>query len=111
MAKQLKTGHLVTRVRRERGTPLPITKHKITLANGETAEYHGINLTEAEVPDRSYWGAGGGAKYENDALVMWFGQPKLGGGLRSLVIITMNPQAAAQLTHSLNGMREPTLAK
>src|SRR5437868_6498460 len=104
MAKssQRSTGHLIQRIaRRERTTPIPVAVQRVRLKDGSAGEVHSLNLSEADVPDRTYFGEGCSAKYENESVSIAFAQPKLGGGLRSLVIIAMTPPAAAQFVRSI----------
>ncbi len=106
-----KSGHLVeTWQRRERGTAVPLSLHRIKLRDGSSAEVHGIDLTNADIPDKSYFGESCGVDYSDDLVRVMFAQPKLGGdGLRSLVLITMTPPAAAQFGKSLEKMTNPSL--
>jgi hypothetical protein len=110
MAKQPKTGHLVQRFRKERGVPIKVERHAITLPDGTEGAMAAIDLSQAEVPDRSYVADACGARYQNETVDLMFAQPKLGGGLRSLALISMTPLAAAQLLRSLEEMRAPGLA-
>lgn len=110
MGKHQRGGQLVqTFARREKGTPVPVTTRQVTLKDGTAGTVHGINLSEAEVPDRTYVGETCGAICENNMVKITFAQPKLGGGLRSLVIISMTPLAATQFLHSIERLQSPSL--
>ena len=110
MTKQ-KSSHLVqTAQRRERGTAVPVSTRRVTLADGMSVELQGINLANADVPDRSYFGEICGVRYLNQAVTLMFAQPKLGDdGLRSLVLIAMTPSSGAHFTKSLDDLRNPSL--
>jgi hypothetical protein len=110
MGKQHRGGQLVqTFARREKGTAVHVTARQVTLKDGTSGTVHGINLSEAEVPDRSYVAETCGAIYENNTVKLMFAQPKLGGGLRSLVIISMTPLAAAQFLHAVEHLQNVSL--
>jgi transcriptional regulator with XRE-family HTH domain len=113
MAKQQQrsAGHLIQRIaRRERTSPIPVTTQKVRLRDGTQGEVQTLSLSDADVPDRTYFGEVCSAKYDNEALSLAFAQSKLGQAqLRSLVIISMTPNAAAQFLRSLEEMRNPSL--
>src|SRR6266480_3033162 len=95
--QQRAAGHLIQRIaRRERTTPIPVTTHRVRFKDGTAGEIQSLSLADADVPDRTYFGEACSAKYENETVSMAFAQPKLGLGLRSLVIVSMTPPAAAQ---------------
>ncbi len=104
-------GHVQTLVRRERGIAVPVSARKVTLPDGSVITEHGIDLSNIEVPDRVYEGEAAGAFFENGLVKVMFAQPKLGprGGLRSLVILTMTPQAVRQLVNLIDALDSPSL--
>jgi hypothetical protein len=81
------------------------------LRDGTPADAYGIDLTNADVPDKTYFGECCGADYFGGVARIMFAQPKIGGGptLRSLVLISMTPPAAAYFSKSLEEMRNPSL--
>ncbi len=110
MTKQHKAYTLApTFSRRERGTPLRVTSEQIKLKDGSTGFVHGINLYDAEVPDKTYLAECCGARFENATVRLMFGQPKLGGGMRSLVLISMSPTAVGQFLDMVNALQGPSL--
>ena len=102
-------GHLQTLVRRERGIAVPVSSKKVTLPDGSTLTEHGIDLSDIEVPDRVYEAEAAGAFYEGEMVKLMFAQPKLGGGLRSLVILTLTPQSTGQLVQLIDRLEKPSL--
>lgn len=97
-------------MRRERGSAVPLTTYQVKLADGSGAVHYGVDLTNAEIPDKTYFGEIGGVDYHRNVVRIMFAQPKLGTEeLRSLVIISMNPHAAAYFSKSLDGMGSPSL--
>lgn len=70
-----------------------------------------MNLSTADIPERTYEGDVSGATYERELVRIMFAQPKLGGGLRSLVIITMTPIAVAQFLNMIDSLEKPSLAE
>lgn len=101
---------LVQSGRRERGIAIPVTTRRITLRDGTAGEELSLSLKDAEVPDRSYFGQECSAKYADDVLLIAFAQPKLGGDLRTLLMISMPTPAAAQFIRSVEKMSDPTLS-
>jgi hypothetical protein len=78
-------GHAVEIVRRV--TPRP---------DGAAALEIGLDLGNAPVPERRYTADIVSVKYSGESLKWMFGQEKIGGGLRSLVIVCMTPEAISQ---------------
>ena len=109
MARQ-KGGQIVpTFARREKGTAIPVSARTITLPDGSSAIAHAINLSGAEVPDRTYFGGSCGIEYSNKTIKIMFAQPKLGGGLRSLLLISTTILGAAQFLDSVESLATPSL--
>ena len=59
--------------RRERGTPLRVTSEQIKLKDGSTGFVHGINLYDAEVPDKTYLAECCGARFETFSIALSVG--------------------------------------
>jgi len=110
MTKQ-KSGHLVhSSQRRERGTAVPLSFTRVKLKDGSSGQVVGLDLSQAEVPDKSYFGEACGTDYVGDSVRIMFAQPKLSGGeLRSLVLISMPPPSAKQFAQSIERMKNPTI--
>ena len=110
MAKP-KGGAVLQRfARKERGTPLPISSHTVLLRDGTTAHAQLINLSNADVPDRSYYAEIVGVHHEDRTVRFMFAQPKLGMHLlRSLVIVSMTEAAAMHFITSLKRIKNPSL--
>ncbi len=84
--------------------------HRVTLSDGSSGEVQGLDLSQAEVPDKSYFGETCGVEYKDGAVRIMFAQPKLGGTeLRSLVLISMPLQSARFFAKSFEKMQKPTL--
>lgn len=99
-------------MRRERGTPLKVEAKRVTLPDGATGQVLSMALGEAEVPDRSYLAEACALTYDHDTMRIAFAQPKLDGkGLRTLLLIAMTPNAAANFLRSMREMKDPTLVE
>ncbi len=70
---------------------------------------HSISLANADIPERTYDSDVAGAIYEKDLVKLMFAQAKLGGGLRSLVIVSMTPIATAQFLQMMTQMSKPSI--
>ncbi len=104
------TEILQTLTRREKGTSIPITTRHVTLPDGTAGAVHGINLQEAEIPDRHYLATACGVIYSNERLRLLFAQQYLDAtGLRNLVIINMAPLAAVQFLQAIRALNQPSL--
>ena len=110
MAKQPKGGHLVPHLaRRERGTALTVHTRRETLPDGTIGAVGFIDMSNAEVPERSYLAEACGARYQKETVSILFAQPKLDSGLRSMALVSMTPLATAQFVQSIESMRDPSL--
>jgi len=109
MAKD-KRGQLATTfTRRERGSSVPFSIKRVTLRDGSSGIAHGLDLSNAEIPDKTYFGEATGAVLVDDTVRVMFCQPKLGGVLRSLVLVVMPPSSAMIFSKSLGGMKNPSV--
>lgn len=111
MVKSSKSSSAITHfARRERGVTVPINVQSIKLPDGTAGAVAGIDLSSAEVPEREYLVADAcGVEFKNDVLRIMFAQKKLGGELRSMVLISMTPLAANQFIRSVEKMGTPGL--
>lgn len=78
---------------------------------GQTTTRMGIDLGLAQVPDRRYVADTANAIYANDTLKLLFGQTKLDGGLRSLLIIYFAAERLETFLEAINTMPKPSLAE
>jgi hypothetical protein len=102
-------GQVQTLTRRERGISVPVQTKKVLLPDGTSGTAHAVDLSNIDVPDRVYEAEAAGAFLENGMIKLMFAQPKLGKGLRSLVILTLTPQAINQLLNLIDGLESPSL--
>ena len=94
---------------RERGVAVPASSSEIMLPDGSTAFIVGIDLSKAMCPDRSYPAELAGVVYENGIVKLLFGQATLDGGVRSLVEVSMSPQATIQALTVIEELKNPSL--
>ena len=95
--------------RRERGTPVQLRSRTIKLPDGSSVTEHGLDLANLDIPERVYEADAIAAFYEKGMVRVLFAQAKLGGGLRSLVIVSMAPIATLQLLHLVDSLKSPTI--
>ena len=109
-------------VRSGEGTQINVATTNSVGTDGRTAVSLAFNLQDAPVPDRRYAADFLTLLYEDELVKIIFGQKKLGGGIRSLVIIAMHTTDATVFLNSFDpgmdevinhiaGMQVPTLSK
>jgi hypothetical protein len=105
-----KGGQVVHFTRREPGTGLPVETRHVKLPDGSTGTAHAVNLSSADVPDRTYVAEIAGVEYSDFTVRIMFAQPRLGGGgLRSMVLLALTPRSVHQFVESIENMGKPTL--
>ncbi|MBI3055467.1 MAG: hypothetical protein HYY77_15730 [Betaproteobacteria bacterium] len=83
--------------------------HNEASVAGRTTMSIGINLESAQVPDRRYVADTANAIYSDDRIKFLFGQTKLDGGLRSLLIINFAADRLETFLASVDAMQQPSL--
>lgn len=96
-------------IRRE-GHPISLLKLREDPSTESNAVTLNLNMSEAPIPERRYVADVCMLKTGEDGVRFVFGQRDLEDqGLDSALVVRMNPQAARDLSDSLNSMTEPTL--
>jgi len=104
-------SQIATLLRREPGFAAPIVTRPIKLPNGGVASEIGIDLSQAEVPERTYFGDVCGIEYVHETVRIIFGQLKRSGKPLSLVTISLSPQSILQFIETVDRMTEPSFAE
>jgi hypothetical protein len=85
------------------GAMIDIVRKVTPRADGGTSLEVGLDLANAVVPERRYVADVASLKFTADRVYLCFGQSKLTGGLRSLLVIYMTPEAAGQFLKICEG--------
>src|SRR5688572_8834660 len=110
MSKRNQVGSLRLLRPGEGTTTIDIIKPTPTLIRGNAAVTFGINLGLAPVPDRRYVADVCFFTVDWPTVKVCFGQQKVAGeGLRSLLVIHMDREAAEQIVNGLESMRPDSL--
>ena len=83
------------------GASLVVSREHSVDVKGATGVLLTIDFTSAPVPDRRYAADIAAVERVNDMVNIIFGQTKVGGGFRSLLIINMSASAVHQFLRSL----------
>ena len=100
-----------SRIAKERGGAVQIVNQQITTPDGTMATALSIDLSDATVPDRLYYADLCDVVYDCYAVKLLFGQQRRGGGVRSMVEISMPPLSALNFLRLLDGLKDPSVAE
>lgn len=88
---------LIRQQRREgEGALVSVLRRNVAEPDGSSLVELGFDLGEAPVPQRRYHAKVVGVAVDNGSVSVFFGQPKIGGGLRSLIEVSMTTDAVRQ---------------
>lgn len=97
--------------RRGEGVEVAVTHYAKFGTDGTSVMSLGMDMSAAPVPDRQYVADVYSVASSRHGISLLFGQEKIGGGLRSLLIVQMPINMISEFVESIDGMTEPNLAE